>query len=599
MVYESSLVDDILKQADIVNVISSYINVIRKGRSFVSLCPFHDDKNPSMMISKEKQIFKCFVCGAGGNAISFVEKYERIPFAQAIRKTAEIIGFSDIRLTKPYEQVHVDETLVPLHECIEDLTTYYQYGLATEEGAAAREYLEKRHIDQDQQERFRLGYAIKDGKGTISFLEQKGYSLKTIESIGIALAKANGTSDSNAGRLIFPIQDIDGKVIGYSARKLFDETEGPKYVNSPETKLFHKSSILYNFHNAKLSAKHDGYIYVLEGFMDVFALDKIGIKSAIAIMGTALTKEQALILRRLNVEIRLCLDGDSAGQMAMMRIMSVFDAVGLKYRLVSEPGNEKDPDDILQNEGEERLRKYLNMLVDPFEFALNYYQNTNPLGSLEDRQKVINHFLPTLIQIPKGIDLDNRIFKLAKVTRFEPQAIAKFVEEGRNKSRVTTVQVANLPEMEFKPFRKDLRRLQNAERQLLYNMFQDKSAVSFYEENVQFFYIEVYRHIALHIIDYLSKHDELDVSLLINEIALKESVNKDEIIDEITSLNVKNLYPKANDKTLHEVKNVIKEETQNLYEKEALQKSLIGKTPREQARIIDDYNRRKMKKIGK
>jgi hypothetical protein len=130
-------------------------------------------------------------------------------------------------------------------------------------------------------------------------------------------------------------------------------------------------------------------------------------------------------------------------------------------------------------------------------------------------------------------------------------------------------------------------------------MFQDKSAVSFYEENVQFFYIEVYRHIALHIIDYLSKHDELDVSLLINEIALKESVNKDEIIDEITSLNVKNLYPKANDKTLHEVKNVIKEETQNLYEKEALQKSLIGKTPREQARIIDDYNRRKMKKIGK
>ena len=170
MVYESSLVDDILKQADIVNVISSYINVIRKGRSFVSLCPFHDDKNPSMMISKEKQIFKCFVCGAGGNAISFVEKYERIPFAQAIRKTAEIIGFSDIRLTKPYEQVHVDETLVPLHECIEDLTTYYQYGLATEEGAAAREYLEKRHIDQDQQERFRLGYAIKDGKGTISFL---------------------------------------------------------------------------------------------------------------------------------------------------------------------------------------------------------------------------------------------------------------------------------------------------------------------------------------------------------------------------------------------------------------------------------------------
>ena len=138
MIYESSLVDDILKQADIVNVISSYINVIQKGRNYVALCPFHDDKNPSMMISKEKQIFKCFVCGAGGNAIGFVEKYEKIPFSSAIRKTAEIIGFQDIRLNKPISHVQVDETIAPLHECIEDLTTYYQFGLSNEEGSKAR-----------------------------------------------------------------------------------------------------------------------------------------------------------------------------------------------------------------------------------------------------------------------------------------------------------------------------------------------------------------------------------------------------------------------------------------------------------------------------
>lgn len=599
MIYESSLVDDILKQADIVNVISSYINVIQKGRNYVALCPFHDDKNPSMMISKDKQIFKCFVCGAGGNAIGFVEKYEKIPFAMAIRKTAEIIGFQDVRLTKPVSYAQIDETLAPLQDCIEDLTTYYQFGLSTEEGAKAREYLEGRHIDQDQQERFRLGYAIRDGKGTVSYLQQKGYSLKTIEGIGIALAKAEGTADSNAGRLIFPIHDGDGKVIGYSARKLFDETEGPKYINSPETKLFHKSSVLYNLHNAKLTAKHDGYIYVLEGFMDVFALDKIGVKSAIAIMGTALTKEQANILRRLNVEIRLCLDGDAAGQMAMMRITGVLDAAGVKYRLVSEPGNELDPDEILQKNGEEGLRKYLNMLVDPFEFALNYYQHTNPLGSLEDRQKVVNHFMPMLVQIPKGIDLDNRIFRLSKVTRFDPQAIAKFVDEARNRASAEIPKVSELPEMEFKPFRKDLRRLQNAERQLLYSMFKDKNAVDFYEKNVQYFYIEVYRHIALHIIDYLSKHESIDVSLLINEISMKEAPNKDEIINEITSLNAKNIYPEPTEKSLLEMRDVIKEETQNLYEKEALKKSLLGKTPREQARIIDDYNRRKMKKIGK
>ncbi|MFA5481246.1 MAG: DNA primase [Bacilli bacterium] len=599
MRYDNSLVEDILKQADIVNVVSSYINVIRKGRSFVALCPFHDDKNPSMMISKDKQIFKCFVCGTGGNAIGFVEKYEKIPFDQAIRKTAEIIGFHDVRLNKPLEHVEIDEAMVPLQECIEDLTNYYQFGLSTEEALIARTYLQNRHIDAEQQERFRLGYAIKDGKGTISFLEQKGYSLKTIEGIGIALARASGTSDTNAGRLVFPIQDADGKVIGFSSRKLTDDTEGPKYVNSPETKLFHKSSVLYNYHNAKATAKHDGYLYVLEGFMDVFALDKIGIKSAVAIMGTSLTKEQAMALRRLNVEIRLCLDGDKAGQMAMMKIMGIFDANNIKYRLVSVPGDERDPDDILQSEGSDKLLVYLNSLVDPFDFALNYYQNTNPLGSQDERLRVINHFLPMLTQLNPGIELDDRIFKLAKVTRFEPKSIGKFVDDARKQQTKSEVEQTILPELEFKPYKAELRRLQNAERQLLYNMFQDKNAVDFYEKNVQFFYIEVYRHIALHIIDYLSKHDGVDVSLLINEIASKDLANKDEIINEITSLNVKNLYPKATEGTLKEFHEVIKEETQKIYEDEHLQKSLIGKTPREQARIIADYNRRKMKKIGK
>jgi len=596
MRYERELIDDILKQADVVNVVSSYINVIRKGRSFVALCPFHDDKNPSMMISKEKQIFKCFVCGTGGNAITFVEKYEKIPFDEAVRKTAEIIGYHDERLAKAAERMPVDETLAPLQECIEDLTTFYQHGLSTEEASFARDYLTRRNIDEKQREKFRLGYAPNDGKSTVNYLERKDYSLKTIEGIGIALAKAVGTSDSNAGRLVFPIRDGDGQVVGFSARKLNDEIEGSKYVNSPETKLFHKSSILYNFHNAKNTAKHDGYIYVLEGFMDVFALDKIGMSSAVAIMGTSLTREQALTLRRLNVEIRLCLDGDNAGQMAMMKIMSLFDANDVKYRLVSVPGDTRDPDEILQSEGEEKLRQYLNALVDPFEFALNYYQNTNPLGSLDERKRVINHFLPILTQIQPGFELDDRIYKLAKVTRFDAKAVRDFVEEARRHQPCDQPLVDGLPEMEFKPFRKELRRLQNAERELLYNMFQDKTTVDFYEKNVGFFYIELYRHIAFHLIDYLAQHGDIDIPLIINELSIKDVANRDEIVNEITSLNVKNLYPKATDTSLNEFKDVIKEEKESLYERETLDKTLVGKTPSEQARIMADYTRRKMKK---
>ncbi|MFA6619787.1 MAG: CHC2 zinc finger domain-containing protein, partial [Bacilli bacterium] len=227
--YDRDLIDKILASADIVTVISAYIPVTKKGRSYVALCPFHDDKNPSLNISKEKQIFKCFVCGTGGNAITFVEKYEKISFEEAVRKVADLINFHDERLEKQAYHAYVNSELTPLYDCIDDLEKYYQYALSIAEGKVASDYLAERHLDAGQVAKYGIGYAPMDGAKTVQFLQVKGHSLKSIEDIGIALAKKEGTSDSNAGRLIFPLCNPDGQVVGFSARKLHEE-QSPKYV---------------------------------------------------------------------------------------------------------------------------------------------------------------------------------------------------------------------------------------------------------------------------------------------------------------------------------------------------------------------------------
>lgn len=212
---------------------------MKKGRGYVALCPFHDDKDPSLSISKERQIFKCFVCNTGGNAIGFVQKYLGISYQDAIRRVAEIVGFNDERLEKEKDEIKIDKIKQPLFDTINDLQSLYQYCLNTSDGKNAQEYLQKRNIDKNQIKKYGIGYAFDDGAKTIEYLQKKGHTLDKIKDIGIV--SANSNSDANAGRLIFPLKDKNGQVVGFSARKMDSkDTESPKYVNSPDTKIFKK-----------------------------------------------------------------------------------------------------------------------------------------------------------------------------------------------------------------------------------------------------------------------------------------------------------------------------------------------------------------------
>ncbi len=590
----NTLAEDILKHADIVKVVESYMPLIKAGKNYKGVCPFHDDTNPSLVVSPEKQMFKCFVCGTGGNAITFVQKYEHISFGEALRKVADIVDYHPAGLERVGRPVKVDERRDQILKCLYDLNLYYQFALNTQEGKKGLDYLESRKLDNTLRNKYKLGYAPEDGKATIDFLLKKGHSIKTIEDTGIAKMLSPGNyRDMNEGRVTFPICDIDGNVIGFSARRLVDDNS-PKYMNTPETYLFHKTNNLYNIHIAKDACKLKEFIYICEGFMDVYALGKIGIDAAVAIMGTALTSEHIQILRSLNVELRLCLDGDLPGQSAMMKIAKVLAKSGINFRVVDNQGSDRDPDEILNEDGKAALEEYLNKLVSQTDFALNYYLRSNPLKTNEEKKTLIKEFLPILLRIDSQLELDNYLRKLQKITGFDAESIRDLLKRARvtvSQGEETTKAVFQ----NFHPEREALQKLVTAERELLYQMSQNKRAVSFYEQKVGGFYDDNYRQIANFMIEYAENHDEMDVNgvLLLMQ---NEEENRDDIINDLTSLMVETHPSQCSEQLLENLLDTINGEKTRITDEDILASSLEGKSELEQARIIKEFRQRELAK---
>ena len=580
MPIDSDLNEAVLKHADIVEVIKSFIPVTKKGKNYFAVCPFHDDTNPSLSISPEKQIYKCFVCGASGTAISFVMKYKGLPYFEALKTVAEISGFDDPRLhANTTKVVKKDETAEPLLKCLKDLTLYYQYALTTEEGKEGLDYFNSRNLDDSLREKFQLGYAYKDGKATCEYLQKKGHSIKTIEDVGIGKMNGSSITDKNAGRTIFPICNANGDVVGYSARRIGDGNEA-KYVNSPETYLFHKSKILYNYHNAKDKARNKKVIYVLEGFMDVFALAKVGMDNAVALMGTALTADHIALLRNLNCEIRMCLDGDLPGQMAMMEACKLFAKAGLSCRIVFNNNSNKDPDEILNTEGKDALIAYLNN-----------FQNSNPLNTSEQKRALISEFIPILLSLNSQLELDTYLRKLSKITSYDVESIRGVLNNVKNKKEDLTKAIA-----QFHPERKLLKKLALAEKEMLFQMLNHKSAVDFYEDKLGGFYDEVYRNIANYIVEYAKTHENIDISQVIGEIEQSDFENKDELIKELTDLVCeKKSHPECDGNLLSDLFETISKEKERIFESDTLEQALQGKSELEKARIIKEFNERKFK----
>jgi len=355
------LIEEIRETANIVEVISSYIPVKRAGRSYKALCPFHPDRNPSLMISEEKGLWHCFGCGAGGDIFSFVMRMENLDFMEAARLIAERIGIA-------FEWDRRESERDKLFDICETCANYWHDVLLNRpEGARGREYLENRGLTKETIEEFRLGFAPSDVRELLELLRKKEFTPEEMTKSGVFSKREDGLHLLFENRVIFPIFSHDGKVVAFGGRVLDDST--PKYINSFETLIFKKGRVLYGFNIAKRHIAETKKVVIVEGYMDVISLHQAGIKNVIASLGTALTQDHLQFLRRYAEEIFLAFDPDSPGMNAALRVTPLIEEAHLSAKVLLLPEG-KDPDEFVKEYGKEAFERLQREAMDIYDFQL-------------------------------------------------------------------------------------------------------------------------------------------------------------------------------------------------------------------------------------
>ena len=334
--------DEIRRSVDIVDVIQEYIPIEQKGKNYFCICPFHDDHNPSLSISPDKQIYTCFVCGAHGNVFNFVKEYESISYYEAVKKLADRVGIHvDINFAKEKKVNNVNKDLYGIYDIA---SKFYQNNLLTKEGIDAIEYLKSRGFTDEIIKTFDVGLSTRTP--LFKLLKSKGYKDDIITSSGIC-SISNGTLyDMYVIRIMFPLYDLEGKVVGFSGR-IYKTKDDSKYVNSRESDIFKKSELLYNYHRAKEFCRKKKSVIIVEGFMDVIALYMVGIYNVVASMGTAITKEHAKLLKKLSTNVIMCFDGDDAGNKATLACARELNEIGIYPKVIRLP-DKLDPDEFIK-----------------------------------------------------------------------------------------------------------------------------------------------------------------------------------------------------------------------------------------------------------
>ena len=387
---DEQIIEDVKSKANIVDVISKYVPVSKKGRNHVCVCPFHNDTNPSMQISEDKQIYKCFACGAGGNVFTFVEEFEKVSFIEAVRIVADFVGYDLSGYDVAIPQKDVDPKKDRLLSLVKEASEFYTYSLlnSSNEGLA---YFEKRGITKEIIENFKLGYSDSDSSKILRYLTKKGYTTADIVEAGIGIENNGVFTDRFKGRVIFALTNMKGEAVGFSGRKI-DNSDASKYVNSNENILFNKSACLYNFFESKSDILRENKVYVVEGFMDVIALYKAGVKNAIATMGVALSKEHIRAIEKMNAQMIFSFDGDNAGQTSMYKTVEALrenKALKVLTTGVSDAG--KDLDEIYNSAGEKGIKSFLNNTYSINEFKFYYNLRKTNLDNYSDKCKLIDY----------------------------------------------------------------------------------------------------------------------------------------------------------------------------------------------------------------
>lgn len=523
-------INEIRNSIDIVDVISKYVPLAPHGKNFLGVCPFHDDHSPSMSVSKEKQIYKCFSCGAAGNVFDFVMDYENVSFPEALKIISDITGISIKGINIKSSNRDINKNLYDIYDVSSKL---YINNLNTSYGVSAKEYLHNRGISDELIREFDIGLSLKERDLLTRFLVKKSFPEKDMLDSGLIVRNDYGFSDIYINRIMFPLYDVSGKIVGYSGRIYTDEDiaryknnhEIPKYINTRETAIFKKGEMLYNYHRAKESCRKKNVVIITEGFMDVIRLHSVGITNVVAVMGTAFTKEHIKLIRKLARDVILCFDGDEAGAHATLSCIDLLQEYNITPKIVRLEEN-LDPDEYILKYGKDKFNDKLENPINVMDFKLSYLKNNKDLTSSVDAASYVNSVIDALRKIDDETLVEISLKKLSEESKLDIDFL---------RDRLSSVEVVH----EVKPVikeKKEIDMYDKAQMWLIYYMFNNDFAVEMYDKEVTYMPNDKFRKLATYISCFYKEHGFVNVADLMTY--LYEFDGMKEVVSEILSLDL-------------------------------------------------------------
>ncbi|WP_024346489.1 DNA primase [Lacrimispora indolis] len=402
MRYSEEVIEEVRMKNDIVDVISGYVKLQKKGSNYFGLCPFHNEKSPSFSVSPAKQMYYCFGCGAGGNVLTFVMEYENYSFSEALKVLADRSGVKLPAAEYSKEAREQEDLRSALLEINKLAASYFYYQLKKTQGEAGYRYLRDRQLSDETITKFGLGYSNKTSDDLYRYLKSKGFGDSLLKQTGLVTIEERGTYDKFWNRVMFPIMDVNNRVIGFGGRVM--GAGEPKYLNSPETKLFDKSRNLYGLNYARLS--REKYILICEGYMDVIAMHQAGFTNAVASLGTAFTLQHAQLLKRYTDKVVLTYDSDGAGIKAAIRAIPILKEAGMSIRVLNMQPY-KDPDEFIKNQGAEAFRQRIEEARNSFLYEIDVLKKNYKMDDPEQKTAFYNQVARKLLEFPEALEREN------------------------------------------------------------------------------------------------------------------------------------------------------------------------------------------------
>lgn len=491
-----NIFNEIREKIDIVDLIGEYVPLVQKGRNFFGVCPFHNDTNPSMSVSREKQIYKCFSCGASGNIFTFVRDYEHMDMKDVLELLAAKVGITISNNSVSRKTTKYDK----LYEIYELANKFYQNNINTKDGQKAKEYLKNRGITDEIIKEFEIGLSLDNMDSLTRVLTKKGYDLYTLDKIGLS----SNNHDLFINRIMVPIHDINGKTVAFSGR-VYNKKSDHKYVNTKETEIFKKGNLLFNYYRCKEEARRNKYVIIMEGYMDVFRAFSIGVKNVVAIMGTALTEEQTNLIKKLSNNVYLCLDGDDPGQKATLSVGEQLEKVGINLKVIRLT-NDEDPDTYILKYGKDKFYDLIDKAISFSDFKLeSLKKGVNFNSDLE-----LSHYIDSVIRETSLIDDEIRreiiLKKLALETNLSYNTLEKRLSGYLDKKRPRDIII------EEKKANNKLSMYDKAVYGMIYAILTDKKYLKLFQNEALYFINQKPRYLLTEIEYYYKKYGNIEIA---------------------------------------------------------------------------------------